>query len=204
MITLYHATMTRSVRPRWALEELGQPYELVNLDRAAGDLDTPDFRKLNLFGRIPALVDQNGENEVALFESGAIVQYLLETYDDGALHPETGSPDWAPYVQWLHAAETFMQPVGLYVRHTIRNPEPERIAQVAEESRTLMDRYLQAVEEALEGRSYLVGERFSGADMMMGYALVAMSQLQLTSGLPNTDRYVESLSSRPACQKAFS
>ena len=117
MIILYHVAMTRSVRVRWALEELGLAYEIATLNREAGDLASPEYLQLNPFGRVPAITDQSGNDQIVLFESGAIIEYLLERYDDGTLKPQTGTDAWAQYIQWIHAAETFSQPVGLFIQH---------------------------------------------------------------------------------------
>ena len=88
MIKLYHASMTRSVRIVWLLEELGVPYELVKLDFLGGDLQRPEYLARNPLGKVPTLED----GDVRIFESGAITEYLCEKYDKGRLAPPPGSP----------------------------------------------------------------------------------------------------------------
>ncbi|MEM7019650.1 MAG: glutathione binding-like protein [Pseudomonadota bacterium] len=83
-------------------------------------------------------------------------------------------------------------------------PLPQRIAAVAEESKALLTSNLQALDNTLEGNDYLVGNRFTAADIMMGYGVVAMTQMGLTAGFDNIARYNEKLSARESCKIAFS
>jgi len=122
MITLHHVPFSRSLRVRWLLEELGLPYELAT--RSFADLKRPEHLALHPLGKVPVLVDGG----VVLFESGAILQHLLERYGSGRLEPKPGTPERARYWQWFHYAEASVTPpLGLIVRHTVLLPEGERI-----------------------------------------------------------------------------
>src|ERR1051326_5343320 len=98
MITLYHAPRTRSVRIHWLLEELGLPYRLQVVDFVPPP--TP-FAQRTPPGKFPAMVD----GDVTMFESGAIVEYVLERHGKGRLAPPPGTAARAAFLQWIHFAE---------------------------------------------------------------------------------------------------
>ena len=127
---LYHAPGTRSVRIVWLLEELGLPYELELHKLGDPAMRSPDYLKVHPMGRVPALED----GDVTIFESGAIVQYLIGKHSDGKMAPGPDSRYYADYLQWLHYAEgMIMPPVNIIVVETILLP-PERM------NRTNVDR----------------------------------------------------------------
>lgn len=199
MIKLYHAQLTRSIRIIWLLEELGIPYELATVafkpPRHSFEQDTPS-------GKFPVLE----EDGLVLSESGAILEYLTEKYGKGRLAPPVGSPDRGPYLQWVHFAEaTAFPPIGDVARHTMFLPEAERIPQVAADGRARTKNALDVIERRLAGREYLVGGTLSGADVMMGYFLMAARMLGILGAEhPNIAAYWERLAARPGFQKALS
>ncbi len=198
MIKLYHAPFTRSIRVLWLLEELGVPYQL---ERVAFQPPKQPFSQPTPYGKVPAIED----GDVKMIESGAILEYVLERYGRGKLAPATGSPERGPFLQWLHFAEsTALPPVGDIVRHTVFKPEAERIPAVVEDARARLDRTLEVVEKALDGRDYLLASGFSAADVMMGVSLFIMRRLKaLDPKFTNLEAYLARLESRPALQKAL-
>jgi glutathione S-transferase len=197
MITLHHVPYSRSLRVRWLLEELGLPYELAT--RSFADLKRPEHLALHPLGKVPVLVDGN----VVLFESGAILQHLLERYGSGRLEPKPGTPERARYWQWFHYAEaSITPPLGQIVRHTILLPEAERIPAVVGLARTDAQRLLSPVERALTGQSWLLSD-FSAADIMLGYSLKLASLLRLLGeATPELLAYLARCEDRPAYQRA--
>jgi len=200
MIKLYHAQLTRSIRIIWLLEELGVPYELVTVPfkppRHSFEQNTPS-------GKFPVIEDDG----LVLSESGAILEYLIEKYGKGRLAPALGSRDRGPYLQWVHFAEaTAFPPIGDIARHTMFLPEAERIPAVAADGRARAKNALDVLERALAGREeYVVGKELSGADVMMGYFLMAARMLGLVDAeYPNIAAYWERLAARPGFQKALS
>jgi glutathione S-transferase len=200
MIKLYHAQLTRSIRIIWLLEELGVPYELATVafkpPRHSFEQDTP-------VGKFPTLDDDG----MVMFESGAILEYLTEKYDKaGKLAPKVGSPDRGHYLQWLHFAEaTAFPPIGDIARHTMFLPEDQRIPQVAADGKVRAKNALDVLERGLKGKEYLVGGALSGADIMMGYFLMAARMLGCVGAEhPNVAAYWERLAARPGFQKALS
>src|SRR5688572_28976588 len=115
---LYFAPRTRSVRPRWLLEELGVPYELVRLDLPKQEGRTAAHLALHPFGEVPVLVD----GDVTLFEPTAICIYLADRFPEKRLAPPPGSPDRGPYLQWLLFAEVTLDP--LVIEHSFNAQRP--------------------------------------------------------------------------------
>ena len=197
---IFHAPNTRSVRIVWLFEELGLPYEMEKLKLGDPAMRSPEYRKVHPMGRVPALRD----GDTTIFESGAIVQYVLARHGKGRMAPETASPDFPHYLQWLHYAEgMIMPPVNTIVVETILLP-PERRNQVNVDRATkLLSQMLAAVNARLEGREFLAGA-FSGADIMTGHACTVARRLGAdVSDKPNVAAYIERLNARPAMQRAW-
>jgi len=198
MIKLYHAPVSRSVRIYWLLEELGVPYRL---EVVTFQIPKMPFSQHTPLGKVPVLED----GDVVMLESGAILEYLIERYGQGKLAPAVGSPQRAAYLQWLHFAEaTLFPPLGEIVRHTLFKPEAERIQAVVEDARARAEATLDVVERHFAGKEYLLGPDFSGADVMMGFTLLAAKRLRvLGDRYPNLEAYLARLQARPALQKAL-
>lgn len=198
---IYHAPNTRSLRIVWLFEELGLPYDLETFKLGDPSMRSAEYRRIHPMGRVPALED----GDVTLFESGAIVEYVLARHADGRLKPAADSPDFPAYLQWLHYAEgMLMPPVNTIVVETMFLPEEKRHQPNVDRARKLLGNMLTAVDQALEGRDYLAGE-FSGADIMSGHATIVASRLagDAAGDLPNVAAYVDRLKARPALQKAY-
>ena len=201
MIQVYHATHTRSVRVIWLLEELGVPYEIRKVDFLGGEHQQSDYLARSPLGKLPAIED----GDVRMFESGAIVEYLCETYDrDHRLSPAPGSPKRPEFLQWLHWAEaTAMPPIGDYFQNAMLKPEAERIPQVLPEALNRIARWLAVLEKHLAGRTYVLGDDFSAADCMLGYTVSgAKFSGQVDARFPNVDAYATRLADRPGFKKA--
>ena len=197
---IYHAPNTRSVRIVWLFEELGLPYDLEKHKLGDRGMRSPEYLKVHPMGRVPALQD----GDTTIFESGAIVQYVLAKYGEGRLAPDTSSPEFAQYLQWLHYAEgMIMPPVNIIVVETILLP-PDRRNQVNVDRATkLLSRMLGAIDVHLAGREFLAGD-FSGADIMTGHACTVARRLGAdVSDKPNVAAYIDRLNARPALKRAW-
>jgi glutathione S-transferase len=197
MITLHHVPFSRSLRVRWLLEELALPYRLET--RSFSDLKRPEHLALHPLGKVPVLVD----GDVVLFESGAILQHLLERYGEGRLEPKRGTAERSLHWQWFHYAEASVTPpLGLIVRHTVLLPETERSAAVADWARAQAGQVLAPVERALAGRTWLLPD-FGAADVMMGYSVKLASLLRLLdAATPSLVAYLARCEERPAWRRA--
>jgi glutathione S-transferase len=198
MIRLFFAPRTRSVRIAWLLEELGLPYEL---ERVQFQPTVKNFFAQNTPLKKLPTIDDDG---LVMSESGAIVEYILERYGEGRLAPAIGDPQRAQFLQWLHFAEsTAFPPLGIVVWLTLYRTDAEQHPDLVADARGRVQQTLDYVDAALAERPYLVGDRFTAADIMMGFTLAAARMLgMLDSRQPRLLRYLERLEARPAYQKA--
>jgi len=199
MLTIYHVPGTRSVRVIWLCAELDLPHEVATISFGADFRASPEWRRLNPVGKVPAMSD----GDFTMFESGAMVQYLLDRHGNGRLQPPRGTPEYGLYLQWSWFAEaTFARPLGEIFNHRRVFGEDGQIPAVVDEMKARARICVDAVEQALEGRDYLLGDAFTAADIMMGYSLMlAKGQLSIDDR-PNLTGYWQRISARPAYQYA--
>ena len=197
---IHHAPNSRSVRALWLFNELELPYEVTIYPLGDKSMRSPEYLKIHPMGRVPALEDGG----VTIFESGAIVQYVLEKYGKGRMIPEANSNNFSTYLQWLHYAEgMIMPPVNTIVVETVFLSEERRNQVNIDRATKMVTKMLAAIEQHLEGREYLAGD-FSGADIMTGHACIVAARLGGDlSDKPNIDAYIARLEERPALQKAW-
>lgn len=198
---LYHCKGARSLRPLWTLEEMGLDYELVVMPFPPR-VGYPGYLDINPLGTVPAFVDGN----VTMTESSGICQYVVDRYGPTDLRVDVDDPAYGEYINWLHRSDaTLTFPQTLVFRYTQLEPPERRIPQVVEDySRWYLSR-LRSVEEALADREFLCADRFTIADIAVGFALVFGRTLGLSEHYkPRTFAYMERLTSRPAYIKADS
>ena len=199
LLKIYHAPRTRGFRVVWLCEELGTPYQIIPVDMSPAYRRSPEWRKLNPVGKVPVMSD----GELVMFESGAMVQYVLDRYGDGRLQPRPGTAEHAIYLQWSWFAEaTFARPLGEIVNHRRAFAETDQSPAVVEEMRARVWLCVEALDGALTGRDWLVGDEMTGADIMMGYTLMLVPPLAPGELPPAVARYWASLSGRPGFQAA--
>ena len=197
---VHYAPNTRAVRVVWLCNELGLDYGLKRYKLGDPAMRAPDYLGVHPLGRVPTVQDGG----VTIFESGAIVQYLLAKYGNGRLAPAAGAAEFPAYLQWLHYAEgMIMPPVNTIVVETILLPPERRNRVNVDRATRLLTRMLGAVETALGEREYLAGD-FSGADVMTGHACIVAARLGAeVSDKPNLRAYMERLQARPALRAAW-
>jgi glutathione S-transferase len=201
LMKIYYAPNTRAVRIVWLFKELGLPYEIERFELGDRKMRSPEYLAVHPLGRVPALEDDDGTR---LYESGAIVQYVLARHGGGRLVPDAASEEFAAYLQWLHYAEgMIMPPVNTVVVETILLPAERRNQANVDRAVKLLGRMLEAVETRLIGRDFLAGA-FSGADIMAGHATIVAAKLGAdVSDKPNVRAYIDRLNSRPGLQAAW-
>ena len=200
MMKLYFAPNSRAVKIAWLLEELGLSYDIEKYFVGDKALRTPEYYKIHPMGRIPVLEDGN----VRIYESGAIVQYLLARHGKGKFVPQTEDPTFPEYLQWLHYAEgSIMQQVNSLVVETILLPPEKKNEVNVARALKLLKVALGNVDNRLEDRDYLTGV-FTGADVMTGHACYGAKRAGADiSEMKNLNLYIERLLERPAFKKAM-
>ena len=196
---LYYARQTRASRPRWMLEEIGEPYELVRLDLSKREHKNPEYLKIHPHGAVPALVD----GDVAMFESAAICAYLADKFPAKRFAPPPATPARAHYYQWLvYSMATMEPPVVKVFLNTRMLPEAKRSAEAVEEGRAQWAAVARILEQALEDKQFLLGDEFTAADVMVGSIAGWSGFMGLLEGFPVVQKYTARLASRPAFQRA--
>lgn len=200
MLKLHFAPNSRAGRIVWLLEELALPYELNRMDFHPKDLKSDEHRKRHPLGRVPVLDD----GDVSIYESGAIVEYVLERHKNGGLKPAVDAAEYPAWLQWFHYCEGMvMPPVNTIVVQTILLPEDRRDETVLGQARRLLTKALLPVDETLAGRDYLIGS-FSAADIMLGHAAFMSNRMGcVTDEMTNLKSYISRIEERPAFQKAM-
>lgn len=198
MLTLYHSPMARSARIYWLLEELGVPYELRPV--AFVPPERP-FSQATPTGKVPTLED----GDVTLFESGAILEWILERHGDGRLAPSPGSPERARFLQWIHFAEsTAFAGLGNIAWHRMRRKDADELPTAMADYTAWTTAALDVVEQALAEGPYLLGQEFSGADVMVGYTVQIAAWFGLVGAAhPRVAAYLARLAARPAFRKTI-
>ncbi len=197
MLKLHYAPNSRAGRIVWLLEEVGLEYKLNRMAFDPKELKSVEHRARHPLGRVPVLED----GEVMLYESGAIVEYIIARHTDGALKPDVNVSEFPEYLQWFHYCEGMvMPPVNTIVVQTKLLPEDRRNEEVLGQAQRLLTKALAPVDKAVKRREYLIGD-FSGADIMLGHACFMSRRLGCFTGdMTALDAYVNRLEARPAFQ----
>ena len=196
---LYHCADARSLRPLWALEELGADYELVNMafpPRAT----YPGYLNINPLGTVPTFVD----GDITLTESTGICHYLGEKFAPTDLRVDPSEPAYGEYLNWMYRSDaTLTFPQTIVLRYTRLEPKERRLPQAAEDYTVWYLSRLRSVEAALEDREFLCAGRFTMADVAIHYALFLGETLGLAERYkPRSRDYLERLKARPAFRRA--
>ncbi|OLF75439.1 glutathione S-transferase [Maricaulis sp. W15] len=195
-LRLFHAPRTRSVRVRWLLEEMGLPYELEQVafaQRPAGD---EAYAEIHPLRKVPALEDKGR----VMFESVAILQYLMGRYGPTELEVTPDEADYDLYLQWLHFGESGMlMPVTLLLAHTALLPEKARNPVIARSAKFDTVKVLAMLaDHGLAGRDYLAANRFTAADISVGYMLFLLKIIKQLEDAPEAvTAYFARLTARP-------
>ena len=200
MLKLHFAPNSRAGRIVWLLEELELPYDINKMAFHPQDLKSDDHRARHPLGRVPVLED----GDISIYESGAIVEYIIERHKNGGLKPEVNSDLYPMFLQWFHYCEGMvMPPINTIIVQTILLPEDRRDETALVQAQRLLSKALAPVEENLEGKDYLIGD-FSAADIMLGHSCFMSNRLGcVTDEMTNLKAYVERIQQRPAFKTAI-
>ncbi len=213
MITVHHLNNSRSQRVLWLLEELGLPYEVKHYQRDAKTmLAPPELRAVHPLGKSPVITDGN----VTIAESGAIVEYLIDSYGEGHFKPPPGTPQRLRYTYWLHYAEGSLMPpllMKLVFDEVEKAPMPFFIKPIAKaisgkvKSAFIspqITQHLDYIEAELGKSMWFAGKEFTGADIQISFALeAAEARAGLNDSRPHLMAWLKRIHARPAYMRAL-
>jgi glutathione S-transferase len=191
MITLYHHPFSRAAGTVVMLEEVGVPYQLRFVDLRKGEQKASAFVALNPMGKLPTLVD----GDLVVTEGAAIGLYLADRYAAGRLAPALDDPARGTYLRWSLFAPSVIEPSVL----ASRSGGEFRPSQVGWGTYETM---LDTAESAIHGRDWILGDRFSMADVIFGGTLRYMIRVGSIEARPSFAAYVARLAARAATQRA--
>lgn len=191
MITLYHHPFSRAASTIWTLEEVDQPYELRYVDIMKGEQKAPELVALNPMGKLPTLTD----GDLVVTENAAIALYLADRYASGRLAPALDDPKRGTYLRWSLFAPSVIEP-GLTAKMSKWEFKPGQVGWGDH------DAMLAAMESAIAGKDFILGDTFSIADVIFGGTVRFMLRFNMLEARPAFTAYNERLAQRPALQKA--
>ena len=191
-LTFFHAPQTRSTGVRILLEELGAPYRLHLLDLKAGEQRQPAYLAINPMGKVPALKD----GDALITEQVAIYIYLADRFPQAGLAPAIGDPLRGPWLRWIAYYGSCFEP-ALMDRAQKHEPASRSSSPYGD-----YDTMLKTLTDQLARGPWLLGERYTSADVLWGTALNWTTQFKLVPELPLIRAYADRVGARPAVQRA--
>ena len=197
MIVVHHLNDSRSQRILWLLEELGLAYDIKHYKRMETRLAPPELRAIHPVGKSPVITDAGK----TIFESAAIIDYVIRRHAGGRLQPDPATPAYDDYVMWMHYAEgSAMLPLmlNLYVSRLGDGGKPLHPRIESE-----IANHLGYLDSHLKGRSFLVGDSLTGADIQMSFIPEIAEVYGKRAAFPNLDAWIKRLHARPAWKVAL-
>src|SRR5512140_2745689 len=211
MITVHHLNNSRSQRVLWLLEELELPYEIVKYERDPKTmLAPPSLRAVHPLGKSPVITD----GDATLAESGAILEYLVETYGKGTIAPAAGTPEYRLYRYFLHYAEGSLMPFLLLklVFNKLTTDTPFLVRPIAKAiASTVGSRFIDPnltthmtfLAEHLGKHAWFAGDAFTAADVQMSYPVEGAIARASDAISPKLTEWVARIQARPAYRRAI-
>ena len=211
MIVVHHLNNSRSQRVLWLLEELGVPYEVKRYERNAQTmLAPPELLAVHPLGKSPVITD--GDKTIA--ETGAIVEYIIDTYGQGRLIPAAGTPERLRYTYWLHYAEgSAMTPLLLKLVFTAlptRAPGLLKglVKAIAAKAQTgfidpQLKTHIDYWNAELSKAAWFAGPEFTAADIAMSFPLEAAVARAGAASRPKVKAFLDTIHARPAYKQAL-
>jgi glutathione S-transferase len=192
-ITLYEYGPSRSKQARWALLECDLEFKVIG---GLEILHSEALKKVNPMGKVPAVLI-NGE---PLFEAAAICTYLADLVPEKGLIAPSGTRDRALHLQWVSFALTEMEAyLWSNARNTFVLPEEQRIKALFEQNNATFTHAAKVLDKVLSEKDYLVGDRFSMTDLLVGFTVNWGKGAGLLNDMPNLQSYLDRLKERPHC-----
>jgi glutathione S-transferase len=197
---LHHAPKSRSMGSLWLLEEAAAPYAVQWHDLEAGTHRSPGYLAVNPAGKLPALVDRgpDGSWDVVVTEAVAIAAYVADLCPDAGLAPAIGTPERGAWQFWMAYGPGVAEPAMTDLAFPRARPVPPGTLGWPD-----VPTVLARIEAALDGKDWLVGNRFTAADLTVGGLLAYMAMFGLFQPSPALARYIGAIDARPARQRAL-
>lgn len=192
-LTFYTNPMSRGRIARWMLEEIGQPYETVVLDYGT-TMKAPEYLAINPMGKVPAI--KHGDTVIT--ECAAVCAYLADAFPEAGLAPAIGSKERGAYYRWMFYAAGPVEAMASNTALGVNVPDEKR-GMVGYGSR---EQVIDTLEKAVGGGAYLLGDRFSAADVYLGSQIGWGLQFGTLDKRPAFEAYVGRIMSRPAAARA--
>ena len=191
-LTLYHSPRSRSRGARMLLEELGADYAVHAFDLTTGEHRVPEFLAMNPLGKVPTL----RHGDVIVTEQVAVYLYAAELYPEAGLSPAVGDPLRGPYLRWMAFYGSCFEPA--VVDHSMGRPP----AAYSTSPYGDFDTVIAAINAQLAKGPYLLGDRFTAADVLWGAALDWITMFKLIPETPVVRAYIDRILARPAIKRA--
>ena len=197
MIRIYGSPLSSAGRCFWTLEELGLTYEVMPLDMRAKEHKSESFMRLNPNGKVPVLID----GDFIIWESMAITNYLVKKYQS-PLAPQNVQEE-AHTLQWsFWALAEFQGPAVQWLIQEMFVPDEARNHQIIEDAKRAIPRLLKVLDTGLQGRKFLVNDRFTVADINVASVINILQGLKYDlTGYTNVQSWMKNYSDRPAFKK---
>jgi glutathione S-transferase len=192
-LTHYHAPNTRSFAIRWLFEELGVPHEMKVLNLKKGEHKTPEHLAINPMGKVPVVV----HDTTPITEVGAIAIYLADLFPEAGLAPAIGDPERGTYLRWIIFNQSAVEPA---ICDFALKREPGQPSMMPYGT---YDETMEALAGALSKGPYILGERFSAADVIVGSGVRWMLIFKLLPERPEFTSYADRVTRRPAFVRAM-
>jgi glutathione S-transferase len=192
-LTLYHAIPSRSSIARWMLEEVGEPYDVRLLNLRENEQRAPDFLAINPMGKVPA-IDHDG---VVVTEAAAICAYLADAFPQAGLNVPIGDRRRGPYLKWLFFSPACVEPAVTDRAFPRKDAPPSSTLGYGD-----YDRVMDVLAAAVARGPYLLGDRFTAADVVIGSTLRWGMMFKLIPGRPEFVAYTARFAERPALARA--
>lgn len=200
MLTVYGVPKTRATRITWMLEELGVDYDFHCLDFQKGTNRSAEYLAINPSGKVPALRD----DDQVILESGAIVTYLADKFNEKQLIPAPGSKVRGCHDQWCFFAQSELeQALWTIGKHNYVLPEERRVPEVIKTAEWEFQKALKLFSEGLGEKTFILGDQFSAADIMLGHTLFWGLSFKQSVKQQNLRDYIDRLRNRPALAQAW-
>ena len=190
-LTFFHSPNTRSSGAYILLEELCAPFELHVVNMKAGEQRKPEYLAVNPMGKVPAI--RHGDALVT--EQGAVFLYLADMFPKAGLAPAIGDPLRGPYLRWMVYYGSCFEP-AVVDRSQKREPAPAAMSPYGD-----FDTMFRTLTDQLAKGPYILGERFTAADVLWGTALTWITRFKLVPELPVIKAYCDRINARPSVAK---